>query len=199
MARHGVILETFRTVVDQFSFENEQNVNSLKQVLIKACDISNEVRPMDVSGPWVECLLEEYFAQVTKSIWFVMLTPQPNCNFFRQAERERSEGLPVAPFMDPTKVTKATAQLGFIQFVLSPLFESLAKLFPQLEEMMVIPLRKAQEYYTNLKERERPKDQQWNTSRRRANPSFEPMYWECTRRYKQIHSVIVRFMSKVII
>ena len=68
MARHGVILETFRTVVDQFSFENEQHVNSLKQVLIKACDISNEVRPMDVSGPWVECLLEEYFAQVTKSI-----------------------------------------------------------------------------------------------------------------------------------
>jgi high affinity cGMP-specific 3',5'-cyclic phosphodiesterase 9 len=83
-----------------------------------------------------------------------------DCNFFHQAERERSEGLPVAPFMDPTKVTKATAQLGFIQFVLSPLFESLAKLFPQLEEMMVIPLRKAQEYYTNLKERERPKDQQ---------------------------------------
>ena len=33
-------------------------------VLIKACDISNEVRPMEVSEPWVDCLLEEYFNQV---------------------------------------------------------------------------------------------------------------------------------------
>ena len=44
-----------------------------------------------------------------------------------QAERERNEGLPVAPFMDKNKVTKATAQIGFIQFVLAPLFDSLAK------------------------------------------------------------------------
>lgn len=76
--------------------------------------------------------------------------------------------------MDKTKVTKATAQIGFIQFVLLPLFEALAKVtyinsfentlffhsqhsiqvFPQLEEMMVTPLQEAQKYYTNLKEKE---------------------------------------------
>lgn len=33
-------------------------------VLIKCCDISNEVRPMEVAEPWVDCLLEEYFMQV---------------------------------------------------------------------------------------------------------------------------------------
>ena len=36
----------------------------LKMVLIKCCDISNEVRPMEVAEPWVDCLLEEYFTQV---------------------------------------------------------------------------------------------------------------------------------------
>ena len=36
-------------------------------VLIKACDISNEVRPMEVSEPWVDCLLEEYFNQVSQT------------------------------------------------------------------------------------------------------------------------------------
>lgn len=36
----------------------------LKMVLIKCCDISNEVRPMEVAEPWVDCLLEEYFMQV---------------------------------------------------------------------------------------------------------------------------------------
>ena len=76
----------------------------LKMVLVKACDISNEVRPMEVSEPWVDCLLEEYFMQ---------------------SDREKSEGLPVAPFMDREKVTKPTAQIGFIKFVLLPMFEQL--------------------------------------------------------------------------
>jgi len=38
----------------------------LKMVLIKCCDISNEVRPFEVSEPWVDCLLEEYFNQVLR-------------------------------------------------------------------------------------------------------------------------------------
>jgi hypothetical protein len=43
---------------------------------------------------------------------------------------EKLEGLPVAPFMDREKVTKPSAQIGFISFVLLPLFEALALLFP---------------------------------------------------------------------
>ena len=37
----------------------------LKMILIKCCDLSNEVRPMEVAEPWVDCLLEEYFMQVS--------------------------------------------------------------------------------------------------------------------------------------
>lgn len=37
-------------------------------VLIKCCDISNEVRPFEVSEPWVDCLLEEYFNQVKTAL-----------------------------------------------------------------------------------------------------------------------------------
>ena len=115
MARHGDILDGFRAVVEQFDGTNADHLTKLKMILIKACDISNEVRPMDVSGPWVECLLEEYF---------------------QQAEREKSLGLPVAPFMDKSKVTKASAQIGFIQFVLSPMFECLARVWcPAINEM----------------------------------------------------------------
>lgn len=42
-------------------------------VLIKACDISNEVRPMEVSEPWVDCLLEEYFNQVNYNHYKIIL------------------------------------------------------------------------------------------------------------------------------
>ena len=46
---------------------------------------------------------------------------------------EKLEGLPVAPFMDRDKVTKPSSQIGFIKFVLLPLFESVGQLFPQIE------------------------------------------------------------------
>ncbi|XP_051564480.1 high affinity cGMP-specific 3',5'-cyclic phosphodiesterase 9A-like isoform X5 [Myxocyprinus asiaticus] len=131
MARHGEILDSFKLKVDNFDFANEEHVTCLKMVLIKCCDISNEVRPMEVAEPWVDCLLEEYFMQ---------------------SDREKAEGLPVAPFMDREKVTKPTAQIGFIKFVLIPMFETVTKLFPQIEEVMVQPLRESCDRYEELKQ-----------------------------------------------
>uniref|UniRef100_A0A3P8X4Y4 High affinity cGMP-specific 3',5'-cyclic phosphodiesterase 9A n=1 Tax=Cynoglossus semilaevis TaxID=244447 RepID=A0A3P8X4Y4_CYNSE len=64
MARHGEILDSFKQKVDNFDYTDEEHVTCLKMVLIKCCDISNEVRPMEVAEPWVDCLLEEYFMQV---------------------------------------------------------------------------------------------------------------------------------------
>lgn len=93
MARHAEIMDSFKEKMENFDYSNEEHMTLLKMILIKCCDISNEVRPMEVAEPWVDCLLEEYFMQ---------------------SDREKSEGLPVAPFMDRDKVTKATAQIGFI-------------------------------------------------------------------------------------
>uniref|UniRef100_A0A8C5I3I1 Phosphodiesterase n=1 Tax=Gouania willdenowi TaxID=441366 RepID=A0A8C5I3I1_GOUWI len=131
MARHGEILDSFKQKVDIFDYTDEEHVTCLKMVLIKCCDISNEVRPMEVAEPWVDCLLEEYFMQ---------------------SDREKTEGLPVAPFMDREKVTKPTAQIGFIKFVLIPMFETVMKLFPQIEEAMVQPLRESRDRYEELKQ-----------------------------------------------
>ena len=36
----------------------------LLMILLKTADISNEVRPLEVAEPWIECLLEEFFIQV---------------------------------------------------------------------------------------------------------------------------------------
>lgn len=121
----------------------------LKMVLIKCCDISNEVRPTEVAEPWVDCLLEEYFMQVTlasavtryqnqavavilssRNLLSTKISPSRVC--LGQSDREKSEGLPVAPFMDRDKVTKPTAQIGFIKFVLIPMFETVMKVKPSL-------------------------------------------------------------------
>ncbi|VDP92359.1 unnamed protein product [Echinostoma caproni] len=38
---------------------------TLLLILLKTCDISNEVRPTAVADPWLDCLLEEFFVQVS--------------------------------------------------------------------------------------------------------------------------------------
>ncbi|XP_037380791.1 high affinity cGMP-specific 3',5'-cyclic phosphodiesterase 9A isoform X1 [Talpa occidentalis] len=131
MARHAEIMDSFKEKMENFDYSNEEHVTLLKMILIKCCDISNEVRPVEVAEPWVGCLLEEYFMQ---------------------SDREKSEGLPVAPFMDRDKVTKATAQIGFLEFVLIPMFETVTKLFPVVQEPMLQPLWTSRDHYEKLKQ-----------------------------------------------
>ncbi|XP_039713340.1 high affinity cGMP-specific 3',5'-cyclic phosphodiesterase 9A [Pteropus medius] len=131
MARHAEIMDSFKEKMEDFDYSCEEHTTLLKMILIKCCDISNEVRPMEVAEPWVDCLLEEYFMQ---------------------SDREKSEGLPVAPFMDRDKVTKATAQIGFIKFVLIPMFETVTKLFPVVKEIMLQPLWESRDRYEALKQ-----------------------------------------------
>lgn len=57
--------------------------------------------------------------------------PSAHPSVLPQSDREKAEGLPVAPFMDREKVTKPTAQIGFIKFVLIPMFETVMKVSVQ--------------------------------------------------------------------
>lgn len=75
----------------------------LKMILIKCCDISNEVRPMEVAEPWVDCLLEEYFMQVTLHSEVITLLRivqsdswKPSSNKFWHAQYTRLEGHPLS-------------------------------------------------------------------------------------------------------
>jgi hypothetical protein len=89
MAKHGEIIAKFKSYIDTFSYEDLNHKTILLQMIIKCSDISNEVRPNSVADSWVDNLLEE---------------------FFTQSDKEKSEGLPTAPFMDRQKVTKPSAQ-----------------------------------------------------------------------------------------
>ncbi|XP_017065010.1 high affinity cGMP-specific 3',5'-cyclic phosphodiesterase 9A isoform X2 [Drosophila eugracilis] len=129
MARHNEILTQFMEITPVFDYSNRAHINLLCMILIKVADISNEARPMDVAEPWLDRLLQEFFAQ---------------------SAAEKSEGLPVTPFMDPDKVSKPGSQVRFIGLVLLPLFEALGELVPELTDLIIIPVRIALEYYRRL-------------------------------------------------
>ncbi|XP_044072605.1 high affinity cGMP-specific 3',5'-cyclic phosphodiesterase 9A isoform X1 [Siniperca chuatsi] len=136
MTRHNEILNKFKSILPAFDFTNKDHRDVLMMILIKVSDISNEARPMEVAEPWLDCLLQEFYNQLS----FI-------CT---QSDMEKLEGLPVTPFMDRDKVTKPSSQTGFIRFVLLPLFIELANLFPCLEQHIIDPVRKALDYYTEM-------------------------------------------------
>ncbi|XP_061400811.1 high affinity cGMP-specific 3',5'-cyclic phosphodiesterase 9A [Musca vetustissima] len=129
MARHNEILTQFKEVTPVFDYSNRAHINLLCMILIKVADISNEARPMDVAEPWLDRLLQEFFAQ---------------------SAAEKTEGLPVTPFMDPDKVSKPGSQVRFIGLVLLPLFEALGELVPEVVDMIIVPVRVALDYYKRL-------------------------------------------------
>ncbi|KAG7212148.1 hypothetical protein KM043_012490 [Ampulex compressa] len=131
MARHNEILGQFTDIIPDFDYSSKAHINLLSMVLIKVADISNEARPMEVAEPWLDRLLQE---------------------FFKQSDAEKLEGLPVTPFMDRDKVTKPSSQVSFIGLVLLPLFEALGELLPELQDLIVQPVRETLEYYRRLNE-----------------------------------------------
>jgi hypothetical protein len=89
MGKHAELIGKMREITANFSLEDANHKMLLFQLLMKCADISNEARPTTVAEPWVDLLLQEFFAQ---------------------SDKEKQEGLPFMPFMDREKVTKPSAQ-----------------------------------------------------------------------------------------
>jgi hypothetical protein len=109
--------------IDWTSFEDKKIVMCC---LVKASDISNEIRPSHISIKWAEKVMMEFYLQVspfTKS--------EISLSFQHALEKEKS--LPAMDHMDPSKTTIATGQIGFIQFLCLNFYNVLIQLFPQLE------------------------------------------------------------------
>ena len=64
MARHNEIVTSFKGLNGCYDNDNADHRLLMMMIFLKVSDISNEARPMDVSEPWVECLLQEFFMQV---------------------------------------------------------------------------------------------------------------------------------------
>jgi cAMP-specific phosphodiesterase 4 len=77
-------------------------------------DISNPFKPFNISLKWSNLVMEE---------------------FCLQGDREKREGLEVSPMMDRDLINLCNMQLGFIEFVVTPLISTVINLFPPLYEI----------------------------------------------------------------
>ncbi|CAG8458655.1 6730_t:CDS:2 [Paraglomus brasilianum] len=77
----------------------------LCKVLLHAADLSNTVRPWDISKRWSDLVVEE---------------------FFNQGDLEKKNNLPVSPNMDREQAHQCQISLRFGDFVVKPYFEAFA-------------------------------------------------------------------------
>jgi high affinity cAMP-specific and IBMX-insensitive 3',5'-cyclic phosphodiesterase 8 len=109
-----------------------ENVVLVKRMMIKCADVSNPVRPLHLCKEWGYRIAEEYFRQVITSIFPVSVPPIFVCSslmsfflFLVQTEEEKNQGLPIVmPLFDRKTCSIPKAQIGFIDFFITDMFEA---------------------------------------------------------------------------
>ena len=84
-------------------------------LIIKAADISNPARPLHVYERWIEGAMTEFFVQ---------------------GDSEKAKGLPVSMNCDRDTVITSKAQVGFISFLVAPLYRTLAAYAPSMQPLV---------------------------------------------------------------
>jgi len=112
LAVHGDFMTQLKNRFDKINWDSFDDKKLLMCCLVKAADISNEIRPGYIGRKWASRVMAE---------------------FFTQTAIEKMKGLPSMPHMDPTKTTISSSQIGFIGFLCLPFFELVASVLPELQ------------------------------------------------------------------
>lgn len=84
--------------------------------LVHCADVANPSKPLQIYTQWTTMLMEE---------------------FFRQGDLEKEKGVEVSPMMDRENASIEKSQVGFIDFILHPLWETWADLvYPDAQEIL---------------------------------------------------------------
>lgn len=90
-------------------YENQQAILNL---CIHTADVSNPSKPFIVYKKWVDILFVE---------------------FFHQGDLEKEKNLPVSLLCDRSTTVISKSQIGFINFVVRPTFDLLARFIPEIK------------------------------------------------------------------
>ena len=148
MTLHNKKYQAFKRRLQTENIKNGENIENLflkldpinsynlklefLSFIIHAADISNPTKPLIIYKEWAKRCVDE---------------------FFNQGDLEKKMGLPISFNCDRNTVNLAQSQLGFMDAIVSPLFNVLNEYFPQLS-FTLDNLKKNHDYYKNIKEEE---------------------------------------------
>eukprot|EP00340_Litonotus_pictus_P001224 CAMPEP_0170521470 /NCGR_PEP_ID=MMETSP0209-20121228/6824_1 /TAXON_ID=665100 ORGANISM="Litonotus pictus, Strain P1" /NCGR_SAMPLE_ID=MMETSP0209 /ASSEMBLY_ACC=CAM_ASM_000301 /LENGTH=615 /DNA_ID=CAMNT_0010808351 /DNA_START=429 /DNA_END=2276 /DNA_ORIENTATION=+ len=140
MEFHGPDLAELKKRAQKSDFDpsTDKEKDFVLAVVVHAVDISNPTKPFHIYNNWADRILEEFFAQ---------------------GDKEKALGLPVSFLCDRYTVKKPDSQIAFIRFVVSPLFEALSLVFPNMQ-MVVNLIKENEKKYLELKDKDNEKEKE---------------------------------------
>ena len=149
MANHAKHLNTLKAKLETFDIRNGKNVERMifpdnvaktyenQQMVLNMCihsaDVSNPAKPVHLNKIWVEKVFIE---------------------FFNQGDLEKEKNLPVSLLCDRETTNIIKSQIGFINFVVVPTFETLMNIIPHINPYMDIIKANLKRYENLLQDEE---------------------------------------------
>eukprot|EP00094_Tigriopus_californicus_P008806 TCALIF_08487-PA protein Name:"Similar to dnc cAMP-specific 3',5'-cyclic phosphodiesterase, isoform F (Drosophila melanogaster)" AED:0.28 eAED:0.28 QI:0/0.66/0.7/0.8/1/1/10/946/529 len=103
-------------------------IDMVLQNMVHCADLSNPTKPLPIYRHWVDLITDE---------------------FFRQGDLERGQGLDISPMCDKFNATVEKSQVGFIDYIVHPLWETWADLvYPDAVDILA-NLENNRDWYFN--------------------------------------------------
>ncbi|XP_059078399.1 cAMP-specific 3',5'-cyclic phosphodiesterase-like isoform X3 [Tigriopus californicus] len=124
MSKHMSLLADLKTMVETkkvagsgvLLLDNYTDRIQVLQNMVHCADLAGPTKPLDLYRKWCGRIMEE---------------------FFQQGDKERDQGLDISPMCDRLNATVEKSQVGFIDYIVHPLWETWADLvYPDAGEIL---------------------------------------------------------------
>ena len=125
---HFSFIKAFGVAMNNQSVITEENKHFVMQAMIKCADVSNPVKPFHIYAHWVSRILEE---------------------FFLQGDIEKTLGMTVSRFMDRENPEVPQCQIGFIDFIVFPMYRAVSVISDIFSKQCLPAIEKNREIWAN--------------------------------------------------
>ncbi|XP_029345040.1 cAMP-specific 3',5'-cyclic phosphodiesterase isoform X2 [Acyrthosiphon pisum] len=137
MSKHMSLLADLKTMVETkkvagsgvLLLDNYTDRIQVLQNLVHCADLSNPTKPLELYKRWVDLLMEE---------------------FFQQGDKEREQNLDISPMCDRHSATIEKSQVGFIDYIVHPLWETWADLVHPDAQEILDTLEENRDWYQSM-------------------------------------------------
>ncbi|CAD7091745.1 unnamed protein product [Hermetia illucens] len=137
MSKHMSLLADLKTMVETkkvagsgvLLLDNYTDRIQVLENLVHCADLSNPTKPLPLYKRWVALLMEE---------------------FFQQGDKERESGMDISPMCDRHNATIEKSQVGFIDYIVHPLWETWADLVHPDAQEILDTLEENRDYYQSM-------------------------------------------------
>ncbi|KAM8925689.1 3',5'-cyclic-AMP phosphodiesterase 4C isoform 2-T2 [Lycaon pictus] len=134
MSKHMNLLADLKTMVETkkvtslgvLLLDNYSDRIQVLQNLVHCADLSNPTKPLELYRRWTDRIMAE---------------------FFKQGDRERESGLDISPMCDKHTASVEKSQVGFIDYIAHPLWETWADLVHPDAQDLLDTLEDNREWY----------------------------------------------------